>query len=135
MKQSDIHHAYATGTHRLRFQRRRDGSPSHQWDRFDRQDGHRDGWLFGNWHRDRSRLPLGRCENHRARAGHAAKQNLPDLPGVTLDTIDLLDPASNDAFAKRFLDENDTLHILVNNARVMAPPFDDATKDLFDIMA
>jgi NAD(P)-dependent dehydrogenase (short-subunit alcohol dehydrogenase family) len=51
-----------------------------------------------------------------------AKANLADMPDVTIETVDLLDPASIDAFAKRFLNEVDTLHILVNNAGVMAPP-------------
>src|SRR5215471_8203282 len=44
-----------------------------------------------------------------------AKANLADMPEVMLETIDLLDPASIDVFVKRFLDENDSLHILVNN--------------------
>jgi NAD(P)-dependent dehydrogenase (short-subunit alcohol dehydrogenase family) len=55
-----------------------------------------------------------------ARDTPKAKQNLANLSGVALDTIDLLDPASIDSFAKRFLDKNDTLQILVNNAGVMA---------------
>jgi NAD(P)-dependent dehydrogenase (short-subunit alcohol dehydrogenase family) len=57
-----------------------------------------------------------------ARDMSKAKANLADMPDVALDTIDLLDPASIDAFAKRFLNGNDTLHILVNNAGVMAAP-------------
>ena len=51
-----------------------------------------------------------------------AKARLADMPDVTLETMDLLDPASIDAFAVRFLSRSDTLHILVNNAGVMAAP-------------
>ena len=51
-----------------------------------------------------------------------AKAKLADMPDVTLEPMDLLDPASIDAFATRFLSRNDTLHILVNNAGVMAGP-------------
>ncbi len=51
-----------------------------------------------------------------------AKANLADMPEVRLVTMDLLEPSSIDAFAKRFLCENDTLHILVNNAGTMASP-------------
>ena len=57
-----------------------------------------------------------------ARDMSKARANLADMPDVVLDTIDLLDPASIDAFAKRFLSANDALHILVNNAGVMAAP-------------
>lgn len=51
-----------------------------------------------------------------------ARANLVDMPDVVLETMDLLDPASIDAFAKLFLNEIRTLHILVNNAGVMAAP-------------
>ncbi|MBV8662406.1 MAG: SDR family NAD(P)-dependent oxidoreductase [Hyphomicrobiales bacterium] len=51
-----------------------------------------------------------------------AKRNLADMPDVGLETMDLLDPASIDAFAERFLAGNEKLHILVNNAGVMAAP-------------
>jgi NAD(P)-dependent dehydrogenase (short-subunit alcohol dehydrogenase family) len=57
-----------------------------------------------------------------ARDSERAKANLADMPEVMLDTMDLLDPASIDAFAKHFLSMNDTLHILVNNAGIMAAP-------------
>ncbi|MBV8552248.1 MAG: SDR family NAD(P)-dependent oxidoreductase [Acidobacteriaceae bacterium] len=52
----------------------------------------------------------------------AAKQNLADMADVLLEPMDLLDPASIDAFAERFLGKYDKLHILVNNAGVMASP-------------
>jgi NAD(P)-dependent dehydrogenase (short-subunit alcohol dehydrogenase family) len=57
-----------------------------------------------------------------ARDRAAAAAALADMPDVALGTLDLFDPASIDAFAEWFLRENDTLHILVNNAGVMAAP-------------
>src|SRR5262249_34852638 len=47
-----------------------------------------------------------------------AKSNLADMSDVALDPMDLLDPASIDAFVERFLEQNDALHILVNNAGI-----------------
>ena len=41
---------------------------------------------------------------------------------MTLDTLDLMDPISIDAFANRFLGSGQALHILVNNAGIMANP-------------
>lgn len=57
-----------------------------------------------------------------ARDRAKAKANLADMPDVRLAPMDLLDPGSIDAFAEQFLRENDKLHILVNNAGIMAPP-------------
>jgi NAD(P)-dependent dehydrogenase (short-subunit alcohol dehydrogenase family) len=51
-----------------------------------------------------------------------AKANLADVPDVRLDIMNLLDPGSIDAFAEQFLRDNEKLHILVNNAGIMAPP-------------
>jgi NAD(P)-dependent dehydrogenase (short-subunit alcohol dehydrogenase family) len=51
-----------------------------------------------------------------------AKANLADMPDVRLEIMDLLDPVSIDAFAEQFLRDNEKLHILVNNAGIMAPP-------------
>jgi NAD(P)-dependent dehydrogenase (short-subunit alcohol dehydrogenase family) len=51
-----------------------------------------------------------------------AKAALRDMPDVVLGPMDLLDPASIDRFADRVLGSTDALHILVNNAGVMAPP-------------
>ena len=51
-----------------------------------------------------------------------AKVNLADMPDVRLEIMDLFDPGSIDAFAERFLRDNQKLHILVNNAGIMAPP-------------
>src|SRR5215472_19357139 len=51
-----------------------------------------------------------------------AKANLADMPDVRLRIMDLLDPRSIDAFAEQFLRDKEKLHILVNNAGIMAPP-------------
>ncbi|HEX4422352.1 MAG TPA: oxidoreductase [Kofleriaceae bacterium] len=52
-------------------------------------------------------------------AAHAA---VADLPRVELDRLDLADPAAIDAFAARFVASGRPLHILVNNAGIMATP-------------
>jgi len=51
-----------------------------------------------------------------SRIPHSTKQN------VELAHLDLLDPASIDAFATAFLGAGQPLHILINNAGVMASP-------------
>ena len=51
-----------------------------------------------------------------------ARENLTEMPDVTVAPMDLLDPNSIDGFAKWFLEKDDKLHILVNNAGIMAPP-------------
>ncbi|SDC65830.1 NAD(P)-dependent dehydrogenase, short-chain alcohol dehydrogenase family [Cupriavidus sp. YR651] len=51
-----------------------------------------------------------------------AQEALRDIPGVVLEDMDLLDPASIDRLAERVLAATDSLDILVNNAGVMAPP-------------
>ena len=51
-----------------------------------------------------------------------AKADLADMPDVTLAPMDLLDPGSIDDFAEWFLGAGTTLHVLVNNAGVMAAP-------------
>jgi NAD(P)-dependent dehydrogenase (short-subunit alcohol dehydrogenase family) len=52
----------------------------------------------------------------KARAALSAMQN------VEIESLDLGDPASIDAFAARFLASDRRLHLLVNNAGVMATP-------------
>lgn len=47
---------------------------------------------------------------------------LADLDGVEVDRLDLLDPASVDAFAASYLDSGRPLHILLNNAGIMGGP-------------
>jgi len=51
-----------------------------------------------------------------------AQETVAGLDGVHLEAMDLMDPASIDAFAKNFLARNDTLDILINCAGVMANP-------------
>ena len=43
------------------------------------------------------------------------------MAGVIVETLDLMDPASIDAFANRF-SPGQAVHILVNNAGIMANP-------------
>lgn len=51
-----------------------------------------------------------------------AKKNVEGLARVELVPMDLADPASIDAFAERFLASKRPLHLLVNNAGIMAAP-------------
>src|SRR6516165_3582941 len=51
-----------------------------------------------------------------------AKSALAAMPGVIVETLDLLDPVSIDAFANGFVGSGQVLHILVNNAGIMANP-------------
>ena len=57
-----------------------------------------------------------------ARTPDKAKQALAGLAGVELEALELGDPASVDAFAERFLASGRPLHMLINNAGVMACP-------------
>jgi NAD(P)-dependent dehydrogenase (short-subunit alcohol dehydrogenase family) len=51
-----------------------------------------------------------------------AKKALEPFPEISLDPLDLMDPASIDSFADRFLASGRPLHILVNSAGIMACP-------------
>ena len=51
-----------------------------------------------------------------------ATKNLAGVPGVDIRPLDLLDPKSIDAFAESFVAEGRPLHVLINNAGVMANP-------------
>lgn len=51
-----------------------------------------------------------------------AQNALKNIPHVETDTLDLMDPDSIDAFAGRFLSRREPLHILINDAGIMAPP-------------
>ncbi|MES2388676.1 MAG: SDR family NAD(P)-dependent oxidoreductase [Bacteroidota bacterium] len=51
-----------------------------------------------------------------------ARKALADFPGIEIEALDLLDPASVNAFAERFLAKGLPLHILVNSAGIMANP-------------
>jgi NAD(P)-dependent dehydrogenase (short-subunit alcohol dehydrogenase family) len=57
-----------------------------------------------------------------ARTPEKAQASVSEIPGVELETLDLFNPASIDAFAKRFLDSHRPLHILINCAGIMATP-------------
>jgi NAD(P)-dependent dehydrogenase (short-subunit alcohol dehydrogenase family) len=51
-----------------------------------------------------------------------ARTALEAIPGVEVAAMDLLDPASIDAFAARFISSGAPLHLLINNAGIMACP-------------
>ncbi len=58
-----------------------------------------------------------------ARTPDKARAALEDIGGkVEQEALDLADPASIDAFAQRFLASGRPLHILINNAAIMASP-------------
>ena len=57
-----------------------------------------------------------------ARDINKAAKNLQGIQNVSIETMDLMDPESIDAFAKKFLTSYDELHILVNNAGIMWVP-------------
>ena len=58
-----------------------------------------------------------------ARTPEKAKGALSQIERVELETVELSDPASVDAFAARFLASGRPLHYLLNNAGIMAVPF------------
>lgn len=51
-----------------------------------------------------------------------AAKNLEGVQNVTIEAMDLMDPASIDVFAEKFLRTESPLHILVNNAGIMWVP-------------
>jgi NAD(P)-dependent dehydrogenase (short-subunit alcohol dehydrogenase family) len=51
-----------------------------------------------------------------------ARSGLAGIARVEVEALDLIDPASVDAFAGRFLASGRPLHMLVNNAGIMATP-------------
>lgn len=51
-----------------------------------------------------------------------AVQALSNIEGVEIEAMDLMDPASIDAFAEKFIATGRPLHILVNSAGIMACP-------------
>lgn len=57
-----------------------------------------------------------------ARDQAKAREALKPYPELELEALDLMDPDSIDAFADRFLATARPLHILINNAGIMAPP-------------
>ena len=57
-----------------------------------------------------------------ARTLEKASAELAGIPRVQIDSLDLMDPVSIDAFAGRFIGSGRPLDILINNAGIMAPP-------------
>ena len=57
-----------------------------------------------------------------ARDKQKAAKNLEGIHNVYLETLDLMVPASIDAFAQNFLRTNDELDLLINNAGIMWVP-------------
>ncbi|WP_427917830.1 oxidoreductase [Streptomyces sp. cg40] len=57
-----------------------------------------------------------------ARDVERARTALEAVPGAEVEYLDLLDPASIDTFAEKFLASGRPLHLLVNNAGIMATP-------------
>ena len=57
-----------------------------------------------------------------ARDQHKAATALKHLTGVELASMDLIDPASIDAFADTYLASGRPLHLLINSAGIMASP-------------
>lgn len=51
-----------------------------------------------------------------------AKKNLASVANVEIEPMDLMDPASIDAFAEKFLVSGRPLHLLINNAGIMWVP-------------
>lgn len=57
-----------------------------------------------------------------ARDTGKAKRNLGIIANIELETMDLVNPASIDAFAQKFLASGRPLHLLINNAGIMWVP-------------
>ncbi len=57
-----------------------------------------------------------------ARDTEKAKRNLAGFANVELETMDLMNPASIDEFAQKFIASGRPLHLLINNAGIMWAP-------------
>lgn len=57
-----------------------------------------------------------------ARDAEKAKRNLTGIANIELETMDLMNPGSIDAFAEKFLASGRPLHLLINNAGIMWVP-------------
>lgn len=57
-----------------------------------------------------------------ARDTEKARKNLEGMRAVEIEYMDMMDPASIDAFASKFLSTNRPLHLLINNAGIMWVP-------------
>jgi NAD(P)-dependent dehydrogenase (short-subunit alcohol dehydrogenase family) len=58
-----------------------------------------------------------------ARDVEKAKKNLQGIENVEIESMDIMNPASIDLFAEKFLASNRPLHLLINNAGIMWVPF------------
>jgi len=56
------------------------------------------------------------------RTPEKAKETMKGIPNVELEPMDLGDPKTIDAFAKKFVDSGRPLHMLINSAGIMATP-------------
>ncbi len=59
-----------------------------------------------------------------ARDTRRAIDNLAGIPNVTVEYVDLLEPASIHAFAKKFVESGKPLHVLINSAAIMGTPLE-----------
>ncbi len=57
-----------------------------------------------------------------ARSHEKAEKYLEGVENVEIEEMDLMNPDSIDAFAERFLAKDEPLHLLINNAGIMATP-------------
>ncbi|OKP83182.1 oxidoreductase [Paenibacillus sp. P3E] len=57
-----------------------------------------------------------------ARTPEKAIAAVSGIPGLELEALDLMDPASIDSFAQRFIVSGRPLHFLINSAGIMAAP-------------
>lgn len=58
-----------------------------------------------------------------ARDVERARSQMGEVKDIAIEPMDLMNPDSIKKFAKKFLDSNSSLHILVNSAGIMATPF------------
>jgi len=63
-----------------------------------------------------------------ARDTEKAKKNLSGIDNVAIETMDLMDRNSIDAFAEKFLSSGRALHLLINNAGIMWVPLQRDTR-------
>ncbi|AWK05752.1 oxidoreductase [Flavobacterium crocinum] len=57
-----------------------------------------------------------------ARDVEKAKRNLNGIPNIIIEEMDLMNPDSIDSFAQKFMQSNQLLHLLINNAGIMWVP-------------
>ena len=62
------------------------------------------------------------------RTPEKAKETMKGIPNVELEPMDLGDPSSIDAFAKKFVESKRPLHMLINSAGIMATPLSRDTR-------